>query len=128
MQFAPVVLKDNAGVDVVFAPRDITNGVATFVKSNGVPLADKRLSFTKTRNPQSKREKVQVKFVVPTVQDVVVNGISRPTVVRTAYADLTLTFDETSQPIEREDLRGYLFYLLGDSPGTNWIDDLEAVY
>lgn len=128
MQVAPVVLKDGLGTDVVYAPRDITNGVATFVKSNGVPIADKRLSVNKTRNAQSGREKVTMKLVVPVVQDVVVNGVSRPTVVRTAYADITLTFDGTSTTQERTDCRAMAYFLLNTPMTIDVVDDLQSLY
>ncbi len=128
MQFAPVVLKDAAAVDHTFTPRDITSGVATFVESTGVPIADKRLTHAQSRVTATGRTKVTLKMTLPVVQDVVVNGISRPTVVRTAYADATFTFDASSNAAERNDLR-ILFEkaILGDL-GVKLIGGLETLY
>lgn len=128
MQFAPVVLKDNADADHTFAPRDITAGVATFVESNGVPIADRRVTFAQTRVASSGRTKFSFKVVMPVVQDIVVNGISKPTVVRTAYADLTITSESTAGTVERADIRKHLISLLSSNFGTATIDALEVPY
>jgi hypothetical protein len=45
-----------------------------------------------------------MKLSVPVVQDATVNGITRPTVVRTGYADLTFNFDASSSTEERRDI------------------------
>ncbi len=101
MQFAPVAINGTLGLPVEFKPRDIKDGVATLVHSNGIPIADTRLSFASTRTTNGRR-KVTMKLAVPIVQDVIVNGISRPTVVRVSYADVVMAFDETSSEVERE--------------------------
>lgn len=128
MQFAPIVLTDSTGTTKDFVPRDITNGVATAIRSNGVPIADKRISISQSRTAGNGRAKVQVKLAIPVVQDVVVNGVSRPTVVRTAYADLTLTFDQTSNAAERADVRSYLYSFLVSGTGPAVIDGLDTLY
>lgn len=106
-QFASLVLKDDAGADHTFVPRDITGGVATAAESAGVPIGEKTVSFAINRT-SSGRRKITMKMVLPQVQDVVVAGISKPTVVRAAYADVTLTVDATSNTAEREDLAAFL--------------------
>jgi len=127
--FAPVVLKDHADADVTFAPRDIVNGVATLVNSTGVPIGDKRLSLAIQNVGNNGRRRVSFKLVLPVVQDVVVAGISKPTVVRTAYADVTLTFDATSSLNERKDLREHLRTLCADASfGSAAIDSLDVPY
>jgi hypothetical protein len=128
MQFNPVVLKDGAAANHTFAPRDITNGVATFVESTGVPIADKRLSVSQSRVAATGRTKVTMKLVVPIVQDAIVNGITRPTVVRTAYADLTFTVDATSSLADRKDLRTFLDTALTSTMGVAVVDGLETLY
>jgi hypothetical protein len=102
--FVPMVLKDHANVDVTFSPRGITNGVATAVKSTGVPAADATFTVEVKQTVAGKR-KVDLNFSLPVVQDMVVNGISKPTRVRTAYGKLTLVFDSASNTNERKDLR-----------------------
>ncbi len=101
MQFAPLAVNGTLGLPVEFKPRDIKDGVATLVHSNGVPIADTRLSWASTRTTNGRR-KITMKLAVPIVQDVIVNGISRPTVVRTGYSDVVMAFDETSSEVERE--------------------------
>lgn len=126
-QLAPVVLKDYAAADVTFAPRGFSGGVATLVKSNGVPIADKELSVSKTKTTTG-RTKVLFKLKIPVVQDAIVNGVSRPTVVRTAYADVALTFDNTSSVIERGDMRAYLQNLMAGFFAADAIDNLLDLY
>lgn len=113
-QLNTVVLKDAADVDHSFEPSGINGGVATLVNSTGVPIGDKTVSISSTRTTTGRR-KVTMKMVMPIVQDVVSGGVSRPTVVRTAYADVTLTFDGTSTPTERDDLRAYLTHFLSEA-------------
>lgn len=113
-QFTSLVLKDAANADHTFIPRDITGGVATAVNSTGVPLGEKTASFAVSKTATGKR-KVTMKMAIPVVQDVVVAGISKPTIVRAAYADITITVDGTSNTAERADLYAYLKSFLSDS-------------
>jgi len=126
-QLSNVTLKNSADQDQVFGPRDISNGVATLVKSNGVPLADKRMAVSHTRTPNG-REKVSFKFTVPVVQDATVNGVTKPVVVRTAYMDIAITVDATSTATERADLRWMMTSLATSAFATDMIDDLEYLY
>lgn len=106
-QLQNLVLADRAATPVnhTFSPLEINNGVATVVESAGVPIGDKRFSIALNKT-STNRYKATVKFVVPIVQDEVLNGITRPTVVRTAYIDATFTFDNTSTEQERKDAVG----------------------
>lgn len=126
-QLAPVVLKDYSAADHTFAPKGISGAVATLAQGNGVPIADKELTVSQTKTTTG-RTKVLVKLKLPVVQDMTVNGVTRPTVVRTAYAELTLTFDNTSSVIERGDMRAYLQSLMGSTFGQYMIDDLSVLY
>lgn len=130
-QFQTVVLKDNSGADHTFAPRDITSGVVNLAESTGVPIADRRLSASVTRTGQGRR-KLTFKMAIPVVQDSVINGVSRPTVTRSAYADVTLSFDETSSKAEREDLRSFVSELFGPAAKqpmiAKFIGDLEGIF
>lgn len=105
-QLQNLVLADRAATPVnhTFSPLEINNGVATVVESAGVPIGDKRFSIALNKT-STNRYKATVKFVVPIVQDEVLNGITRPTVVRT-YIDATFTFDNTSTEQERKDAVG----------------------
>lgn len=97
---ATLTLKDMAAANHVFKPRDIKDGTALFVESTGVPIGDKRVTVNITETG-SNRRKATYKIVLPVVQDVTSNGVSRPTVVRTSYVDISFTFDGTSSSDER---------------------------
>lgn len=122
-----VVLTDGTD-NHTFKPRGIDgNGVATFVESSGVPIGDKRVTVARARTSAG-REKVTYKVIVPQVQSEVINGVSRPSIVRTAYADLTFTFDGTSTTEERNDMRIFVAGLLGIATSVSLIDDLDYLY
>jgi len=112
--FTSLVLKDHLGADVTFSPRNIVNGVATTVSSTGVPLGEKFATFSNTRTAAGKR-KVTLKITLPVVQDVVVSGISKPTIVRAAYCDVTFSFADTSNTVERQDMLAALKAMLADT-------------
>lgn len=126
-QLTSAVLKDSANADHTFAPNDVQGGVATLVESTGVPIGDKRITIGKNQTAQGRR-KVTVKLSIPTVQDAVVNGVSRPAVVRTAYADLTLSFDGSSSALERKDVISYIKSLMGNAMFVSAAGDLEGIY
>jgi len=107
-QLVPVVLKNDAAADVTFTPREYSNGVAVLTNGTGVAISDKRMTIQVSRTKDQGRTKVQLKFVVPVVQNSTINGITRPAVVRTAYADLTMSFDPTSESVEREDIAAFV--------------------
>lgn len=128
-QLNSIVLKDNAGTDHTFTPRDIVGGVATLVQSTGVPIGDKTVTVSVNKTATGRR-KVVMKVAIPVVQDQTVSGVTRPTVVRTAYADLTLTFDGTSTTAERADLRSFIGWCVHADTTLmrSIIDDLSAPY
>ncbi|DAD52040.1 TPA_asm: coat protein [ssRNA phage Zoerhiza.2_29] len=124
--FASVVLQDHAAVDVTFLPRNLEGGIATFVSSDGVPVNDKKITLNMGRPSATGRRKVNIKIAIPVVQDVVVAGVSRPTVVRTAYADMTFQFESTSSLTERADIRDFAYNLLGKAVIVDAIDKVEG--
>lgn len=63
------------------------------------------MSLRRTGNT---RYKAQLQLVMPVTQNETINGIVTPKVVRTAYADVSFTFDATSSDQERKDLVGML--------------------
>lgn len=126
-QLSNVVLKDRNATDVTFKPRDANGGVALLVATTGVPIGDKRLTMSHTRTSNG-REKTVIKLAVPVVQDVVVNGVSKPTVVRVAYADMTFTADGTSNTDERADILAMAADLLTETSTVAMVRDLETVY
>lgn len=112
----------------VFTPKDVKDGVGLVVKSSGVPASDEKLSVSMRKSGQNFRGKLTL--AVPVVATQVINGISSPAIIRTAYVDVNFTFHETSSTQERTDLVG----MLADSLGTSkvlihkTIVDLEGVY
>lgn len=116
-QMSNVVLKDHADANVTFAPRSMRDGVALWINSQGVPVGDGKLMVSRSTT-QAGREKVYCKLTIPVVQDAVINGISKPTVVRTAYAELSMSFDATSNVSDRASMVKHLRELL--NAGFMW--------
>lgn len=126
-QLNSIVLKDNAAVDHTFIPRGINSGVATLASGTGVPIGNLSITASHSKTQQG-REKVAFKVTLPVVQNVVVAGVTKPTVVRTAYCDLAFSFDSTSETTERADAIAYVKNLLASTLGIAMIRDLEDAY
>lgn len=130
-QLQNVVLKDRATtpVDHTFTPRDIRDGVGTVIETSGVPVGNSRLSVSLRQTPQGKY-KAELKLAVPTVVNEVINGVTTPAVSRTAFADVTFTFDPTSSEAERNNVVGMLADAL--APAKLLVNDtvvkLQGVY
>lgn len=131
-QLQNTVLKDRKAtpVDHTFTPRDIVSGVGTVIETTGVPVGNSRLSVSLSQTASSGRFKAVVKLAVPVVATQVINGVSTPIVQRTAFADLTFTFDSTSSEAERNDIVGMLVSALAvDKPLINdVVVKLQGVY
>lgn len=107
-QLQNLVLTDREATPVnhTFTPRDIVSNVGAVVESSGVPVGDNR--FTISLRQVNNRYKATIQMSVPVVQNQTINGITTPVVVRTAFADLTFTFDAQSTTQERTNLVGML--------------------
>lgn len=103
-----IVLTDRAATPVnhTFTPLDISNNVGTVVESSGVPIGNNRVQLSLSRTKDAGRYKATLRYTFPVVQTQTINGVSTPAVVRTAYADLSFTFDPTSTTQERKDAVG----------------------
>ncbi|DAD50963.1 coat protein [ssRNA phage SRR6255746_4] len=112
----------------VFQPRDVQNGTGLVVSNSGVPVGEEKLTVSMRKSASKFRGKLTL--TVPVVQTETVNGISIPVAVRTAYATLDVTFDETSSTQERTNLIGMLADALGTSKTLvhNTLVGLEGVY
>jgi hypothetical protein len=129
-QLANLILTDRAATPVnhTLVPRDITNGVGAVVESSGVPIGETRFTVGVTKTA-SGRYKTTARLQVPIVVNETINGVTRPTVARTGYADVTFTFDETSTEQERKDLIGMFQSSLDSSKWTNDVlVKLQSVY
>lgn len=130
-QLQTLVLTDRTpttAVDHTFQPRDIKSGVGSVVESSGVPIGDKR--FTISLRQVNNRYRAQMQLAVPVLQTQTINGVSTPVVVRTAYADLTFTFDNASTEQERDDIVGMLASALSESKTlvNDTVVKLQGVY
>lgn len=131
-QLSNLILTDRAGTPVnhTFVPEGIDpkTGVASVVKSNGVPVGDKR--FTISIRKTAERRKSHLRLLLPVVADQTVNGISTPVVVRTAYADVEFNFDVKSTEQERKDCVGMLMSALDSAKVlvNDTVVKLETVY
>jgi hypothetical protein len=108
---ANVVLTDRKATPVAhtFTPQGITPaGVATVIESSGVPVGNSKLSVSHRVAPASGKHKTELKLAIPVVVNETINGVTNPRVARTAYADVTFTFEATSTTAERNDLVGML--------------------
>lgn len=110
-QISNVVLKDRKTTPVshTFVPSDIAQpgSVGILVESTGVLLDSNRLTVSMRKTPAGKY-KGRMTLSMPVVQNETVNGITRPTVVRTAYATIDVSYDGGSTLAERNDLIGML--------------------
>lgn len=94
-----------------FVPnRELESGAFQFLTA-GTSGVDREKLTVSSRTTESK-DKVRVVLSLPTVVDETVNGISQKKIVRTAYADLSITFDRAATDQERKDLIGILANLL----------------
>lgn len=115
--------------DTTFVPRDIVNGVGTVINQvDGVPVGERR--FTVSMRKSGTRYRGRLSLVLPVVQSMTVDGISKPTVVRNAFANVEFVFDETSTQQERNDLVGMLASALASNKVlvNDTIVKLEGVY
>lgn len=108
---ANLVLKDRATptpLDHTFTPDgDDANGVHVWSEKepNGVAAGAKRLTASMRRDA-SNRHRTVVKTQIPTVATQVINGVSSPVVIRTAYLETIIRFEDTSTTQERADAVG----------------------
>ena len=121
-QIANLVVLDRPGTAHTFSPftKD-ANGVYELREPTGVPLADAKCTLSARTNASGKYI-VKGKFTIPVTQTQTINGVSSPVVVRTAYGEVTLTFDAASSKVERSSAARYVSGLL-DLTENNWVWD-----
>jgi hypothetical protein len=107
-----LVINDRAATPVAhtFSPDGSdANGVHVFTEKTGVPAGNPRFTAALRRsNSSGGKVKATLKLAIPVVQTQVVNGISNPVVVRTAYVEVLATFDALSTEQERKDAIGLM--------------------
>lgn len=107
-QLQAISLNDRETTPVAhaFVPRDVIDGVGNTVRYTGVLLGEETFSVSSRRTSDKLRAKIVLR--VPVVQTEVVNGISTPKVVRTAFVACDFVFDASSTEQERKNLVGML--------------------
>jgi hypothetical protein len=113
-QLQTIVLADRetAPVNHTFVPAMISqpNNVGVVVETTGVPVGEPQLTVSMRKVNGKLRGRLTLS--VPQVQSSTVNGVTNPVVVRTAIADLSVTYAETSTLQERANLVGMLYSAL----------------
>lgn len=105
-QLTALVLKDREATPVnhTFVPENISEGVGALAESTGVPIGDARMTISVRKTTD--RRKPEFRLTIPVVQNETLNGVTRPVIVRTAYADVKFNFDAASSEQERKNLVG----------------------
>lgn len=130
-QLQNLVLTDRKAtpVDHTFTPDNIQGNVASVVETTGIPIGNNRVTLSLTRSSTNKY-KGSLRFSFPVVQMQTINGVTNPVVVRTSYANLDFTFDQTSTEAERNDVIGMVADALAE--GQTLVNDtlvkLQGIY
>lgn len=106
---ANLVINDRAATPVAhtYTPDgDDANGVHLFSEKGSVPAGNAKYSIS-LRNTGG-RYRASIRLAVPVVQTQTINGVSSPVVVRTAYAEVSTSFDPLSSTQERADCIGLM--------------------
>jgi len=104
-----LVINDRAATPVAhtYSPDgDDTNGVHVYSEKTSVPAGNPR--YTASLKQSGGKYRPSLRLQVPVVQTQVINGISTPVVVRTAYLEVSATFDALSSTQERADCVGLM--------------------
>ncbi len=102
-----LVINDRAATPVAhtYSPDGTeANGVAVFSEKTSVPAGNPR--FSASQRKSNGKYRTTLRLAVPVVATAVVNGISTPTVLRTAFVDCEFVFDALSSDQERKDAVG----------------------
>jgi len=131
-QLQSLVLQDQAATPAshTFVPRDIIEGVGAVIETTGVPIGNSILTVSSKQSKTTGKWKGIVKIAVPIVATQVVNGVSTPVVVRTAYAEATFNFEPTSTLQERKDIVAFLRNSLATTAALTYdsIVSLNGIY
>lgn len=104
-----LVINDRAATPVAhtYTPDgDDANRVHVFSEKTSVPAGNPR--FTASLRKSNGKYRPQLKLQVPVVQTQTINGVATPVVVRTAFVEVSATFDELSSDQERKDAIGLM--------------------
>jgi len=92
-------------VNHTFNPNgQLKDGSWLFTETGPVKIGERRFSITTRKSGPN--YKARVLLTDPVVGTEVINGVSNPKILRTAFADVTFTFSENSSLAERQDTVG----------------------
>lgn len=118
-----LVILDRAGTPVshTYSPDgDDRNGVHLYSEKTSVPAGNPR--YTAALKQSGGKYRPSLRLQIPVVQTQVINGVSAPVVVRTAFIEVNATFDALSTTQERADAVGLMANSL--APNQTQINDL----
>lgn len=114
-----IALADREATPVThtFQPSTPQNGVARLVNGiSGIPVGNE--SLTVSTRPSGRRIKTKMVLTMPVVQTETISGVSKPVVVRVAYAEVVFTVEDTSSLQERKNLVGLTYAALASGQVT----------
>lgn len=120
--------RESTPVTHTFTPRSKDNGVGVCGESSGVPLGENTLSVSMRR--AGTKYKGRLRIAMPVVVTQTIDSVDSPLVTRTAYADVQVSFDQSSSTQERDNLVGMLANALGSSKVlvNDCFVELEGIY
>lgn len=100
-----VLDRETTPLSHTFVPRSpADSSVVLFAETATVPIGER--TFTISTRKTGTKYRTRIKLESPVLVTEVINGVSRPSVPRIAYADLTFTFEDTSTAQERANVVG----------------------
>lgn len=114
---------------LVLTPRGVnpTNGVATLAEKNSQPAIEKRVTLSVSQPTRNRKNyKVVIKASNPTT--CTSTASCDPSVSRSAYGEITLSFSSMSTTDERQYVRKELLALLAQDVVIDMIDNLDPAY
>jgi hypothetical protein len=129
-QLASISIDDAETTPVThtFTPLNIKNDVARWKESDGTPIGDNSLTIS-IRATESKY-KVRATLGMPVVVNETINGVTVPSVARTAYCNVEFTFDQKSSQQERKNIVELMSDVLAcdNAVIASTLYDLEGIY
>lgn len=106
-----------------------SDGVSYYVEAGATPLGNYKASISKRITADNGRIKLIFKLSIPVVATETINGVNYPKLIRTAFAELTLTADSASTIQERGDILQLLrdSCTASDAPWISWVNN-QSIY
>lgn len=124
-----VLDRETTPLSHTFVPRTTQDSsVVLFAETATVPIGER--VFTISTRKTGTKYRTRIKLESPVLVTEVINGVSRPSVPRISYADLTFTFEDTSTAQERRNTVGMFANALAASQVmiNATLVDLESIW